>query len=249
MPSATLHVMMEAAKKAGRALARDFGELENLQVSRKGPGDFVTQADLRTEKILHEELEYARPGYGFLMEESGLVEGSDATHRWIIDPLDGTTNFMHAIAHFAISIALQREETLVAGVVYDPITGDAYHAERGEGAFLNNRRLRVATRTHLDEAVLGIGHGISAQEAAEFNIAGLRRFGAAALDLAFVAAGRLDGFWARGLAPWDMAAGIVLVREAGGMVSDFDNKDGFLESGAIVAANDTIHRAMRTRIS
>lgn len=252
--SPAMNVMRAAVEKAGRALRRDFGEIENLQVSRKGQGDFVTNADLRAEKILFEELSEARPGYGFLLEEKGEVAGSDLSHRWIIDPLDGTTNFMHGIPHFAISVALERDGTLVAGIVYNPITDEMFYGERGQGAFGPTGRLRVAGRDKLSEAVLACGapHGKRAGRD-EFmtemdtllpQIAGLRRFGAAALDLAYVAAGRFDGFFERGLAPWDMAAGIVLMREAGGLVSDVTNRQKMLESGDIVAANEPLHAAI-----
>ncbi len=252
--SPAINVMRAAVEKAGRALRRDFGEVENLQVSKKGPGDFVSQADLKAEKILFEELSEARPGYGFLMEERGVVEGADATHRWIVDPLDGTTNFLHGIPHFAISVALEREGTLVAGVIYNPITDELFFGERGQGAYGPGGRLRVAGRDRLSEAVLACGapHG-ERKGRAEFitetekllpNIAGLRRFGAASLDLAFVAAGRFDVFWERGLAAWDMAAGIVLVREAGGLVSDLTNRQKMLETGDVIAGNEFIHAAL-----
>ena len=249
--SPAMNVMRAAVEKAGRALRRDFGEIENLQVSKKGPGDFVTNADLKAEKILFEELSQARPGYGFLMEEKGAIEGSDTTHRWIIDPLDGTTNFMHGIPHFAISVALERDGTLVAGIVYNPITDEMFFAERGQGAYGPSGRLRVAGRDKLADAILASGapHGeragrdefIDEMQSLLPNIAGLRRFGAAALDLAYVAAGRFDGFWERGLAPWDMAAGIVLVRESGGLVSDLTNRQKMLDDGNIIAANEAIH--------
>lgn len=252
--SPAMNVMRAAVEKAGRALRRDFGEVENLQVSKKGPGDFVSQADLKAEKILFEELSEARPGYGFLMEERGVVEGADATHRWIVDPLDGTTNFLHGIPHFAISVALEREGTLVAGVIYNPITDELFFGERGQGAYGPGGRLRVAGRDRLSEAVLACGapHG-ERKGSAEFitetqkllpNIAGLRRFGAASLDLAFVAAGRFDAFWERDLAAWDMAAGIVLVREAGGLVSDLTNRQKMLETGDVIAGNEFIHGAL-----
>ena len=249
--SPAMNVMRAAVEKAGRALRRDFGEIENLQVSKKGPGDFVTNADLKAEKIRFEELSQARPGYGFLMEEKGAIEGSDTTHRWIIDPLDGTTNFMHGIPHFAISVALERDGTLVAGIVYNPITDEMFFAERGQGAYGPSGRLRVAGRDKLADAVLASGapHGeragrdefIDEMQSLLPNIAGLRRFGAAALDLAYVAAGRFDGFWERGLAPWDMAAGIVLVRDSGGLVSDLTNRQKMLDDGNIIAANEAIH--------
>ena len=252
--SALLNVMIKAAQKASRALKRDFGEVEQLQVSVKGPGNFVTAADRRAEETLRQELDRARPGYSFLGEEGGLQEGSDRTHCWIVDPLDGTLNFLHGIAHFAISIALEREGAIVAGVIYNPITDELFTAERGKGAFLNERRIRVAGRTRLADAVIACalphpsrGDVALAREehnAVQDKIAGLRRFGAAALDLAWVAAGRFDGYWERSLSPWDMAAGIALVREAGGFVSDVDGRDVSFASGGIVAGNDTIHREL-----
>jgi len=252
--SPALNVMVAAARKAGRGLIRDFGELENLQVSRKGPSDFVSAADQRTERILIEELSKARPGYGFLAEEGGTVEGKDKTHRFIIDPLDGTTNFLHGLPQFAISIALEREGTLVSGVVFNPVTDEMFVAERGHGAFLNNTRLRVAARKNLGDALIATGtpfHGTSGHEQflvelkAVMNAsAGIRRIGAAALDLAWTAAGRFDAYWERDLSPWDIAAGIVLVREAGGVVTDIDGGQHMLESGNLLAANDALHRPM-----
>jgi myo-inositol-1(or 4)-monophosphatase len=249
--SPALNVMTTAARKAGRKLIRDFGELENLQVSMKGPADFVTSADRRTEKILIEELQRARPGYTFLAEESGLIEGPDKTHRFIIDPLDGTTNFLHAIPHFAISIGLEREGQLASAVVYNPVTDDMFTAEKSHGAYLNDKRLRVAARKTLPESLIATGIPFLGKDGHESYLkeleavmgatSGVRRFGAAALDLAYVAAGRFDGFWERGLKPWDMAAGILLVREAGGFVSDLDGGSRALEAGHILAANDTLH--------
>lgn len=247
--SATLNVMLAAARKAARALARDFGEVENLQVSRKGPSDFVSSADIKAEKTIFEELSKARPGYGFVMEERGEVEGTDKSHRWLVDPLDGTTNFLHGIPHFAISIGLEREGVLVAGVVYNVIRDELFWAEKGAGAYLNDRRLRVAARTDIREAVFATGtpfHGKPGHQKALGEIerviarsAGIRRFGAAALDLAYVAAGRYDGYWERGLNPWDIGAGAVIVREAGGIVTEIDGGD-FMKTGAIVAANERL---------
>jgi len=248
--TALLNVMVGAARKAARGLQRDFGEVENLQVSRKGPADFVSAADRKAERVLVEELERVRPGYRFLLEESGERGGTDQTHRWIVDPLDGTTNFLHGIPLFAISIALEREGELVAGVVYNPITDELFTAEKGKGAFLNDRRLRVSARSDLATAVIScgiphLGHGdrdVFAREveAVQSEVAGIRRTGAAALDLAWVAAGRFDGFWERGLNAWDMAAGIVLIREAGGMIGDLDRKRDVLATGNILAANTVI---------
>jgi myo-inositol-1(or 4)-monophosphatase len=246
--SATLNVMIAAARKAGRPLVRDFGELENLQISMKGPADFVTSADKRTERILIEELSRVRPGYGFLAEEGGTAEGKDKSHRFIIDPIDGTTNFMHGIPHFAISIALERDGQLVAGVILNPVTDDLYYAERGHGAYLNNKRLRVAGRKELAPSLFATGlpflgkdgHArANAEIAAVMNVSsGIRRFGAASLDMAYVAAGRFDGFWERGLQPWDVAGGIVLVREAGGMMGDLEGGSDMLAGGTILCANE-----------
>ncbi|HKA47465.1 MAG TPA: inositol monophosphatase family protein [Methyloceanibacter sp.] len=252
--SALMNVMIGAARKAGRSLARDFGEVEQLQVSLKGPANFVSAADTRAEEILHKELIRARPGYGLLLEEHGEVEGADRTHRFIVDPLDGTTNFLHGIPHFAISIALERDGELVGGLIYNPASNETFTAERGKGAFLNDRRIRVAARTELADCVLvtGIPHrGKPAQDvflremqSLMVATAGIRRTGAAALDLAWVAAGRFDGFWERNLRAWDLAAGIVILREAGGFVSDADGKDRMLDSGSVVAGNETIQRKL-----
>jgi myo-inositol-1(or 4)-monophosphatase len=249
--SALLNVMIKAARKAARTLKRDFGEVENLQVSLKGPANFVTAADRKAEQTLLEELTLARPGYGFLGEEGGLREGKDKTHTWIVDPLDGTSNFIHGIPHFAISIALAREDTIIAGLIYNPSNDDLFTAERGKGAFLNEKRLRVAGRRRLDDAVIAcglphLGRGdlaLGAREIAAIQpkVAGLRRFGAAALDLAWVAAGRLDGYWERSLSPWDIAAGLIMVREAGGYVTDLDGREPTLTIVDVLAGNETIH--------
>ncbi len=243
--------MVAAATKAARGLRRDFGEVENLQVSRKGPADFVSAADKRAEAVIQAELMRARPSYGFLMEESGETKGSDPQHRWIVDPLDGTTNFLHGIPQFAISIALERQGRLHAALVYDPIAEELFTAERGGGAFLNDRRMRVAVRQNLADCAIAtgmpfMGHGDHAQFIRELgaimpNVAGIRRFGAAALDLAWVAAGQFDGFWEHALNPWDVAAGILLVREAGGYVTDLQGGSTMLESGDIVAGNEAVH--------
>ncbi|MCS0497576.1 inositol monophosphatase [Ancylobacter sp. MQZ15Z-1] len=250
--SPLITVMVQAVRKAGRSLVRDFGEVENLQVSLKGPANFVSNADRKAERILHEELAKARPGFGFIMEESGEVDGTDDSHRWIIDPLDGTTNFLHGIPLFAISVGLARDGVPIAGVIYNPIADELYVAEKGAGAFLNERRIRVAARTRLADAVVccgmpHMGRGGTDQFGREYaalapGVAGLRRTGSAATDLAWVAAGRFDGFWERNLSPWDMAAGIVLIREAGGYVSDLDDSDKMLAKGDIIAGNETIRR-------
>ncbi len=253
--TALLNVMVQAATKAGRSLARDFGEIENLQVSRKGPGDFVSQADHKAEKIVRDELQRARPTYGLLMEESGEIEGTDGQHRWIIDPLDGTTNFLHGIPIFGVSIALERAGQIVAAVIYNPIMDELYTAEKGSGAFCNDRRLRVAARKDMTDCLIGTGipfigvgdHGRALKEMRHVmgEVAGIRRAGAAALDLAWVASGRLDAFWENGLHPWDMAAGILLVREAGGFVSDGNGKDNMFESRSIIAGNEFTHLQLR----
>jgi myo-inositol-1(or 4)-monophosphatase len=248
--SALLNVMVQAATKAGRSLRRDFGEVEQLQVSLKGPADFVSAADRRAEDVLRQELQRARPDYGLLMEESGAIAGHDPTHRFVVDPLDGTTNFLHGIPHFAISIALERQGAIVAAVVLNPVTGELFTAERGSGAFMNDRRMRVSGRQRLAQCVVAcgvpfLGHGDHARfgrelAAVQAQVAGVRRFGAAALDLAWVAMGRYDGFWERDLAAWDMAAGVLLVREAGGFVSDLNGGDDMLATGHIVAGNETV---------
>jgi myo-inositol-1(or 4)-monophosphatase len=250
--SALMTVMIQAAYKAGKSLTRDFGEVENLQVSVKGPGDFVSQADKKAEKILHTELSRARPGYSFLMEEEGEIIGDDPQHRWIIDPLDGTTNFLHGIPLFAISIALERQGQLVAGLVFNPVMDELFTAERGNGAFVNDRRLRVAGRRDMHEAVIGTGvphigrgdHGKYLKQLAKLmpEVAGVRRLGAAALDLAYVAAGRMDGFWEEGLFAWDVAAGAIIIREAGGYITDETGGHDVVNSNMIVAGNEFIHR-------
>jgi myo-inositol-1(or 4)-monophosphatase len=252
--SPLLNVMIAAARKTARALKRDFGELEKLQVSLKGPANFVSSADRRAEETLYQELGKARPGYGFLGEEGGEREGADKSHRWIVDPLDGTTNFLHGISQFAISVALEREGAVVAGLIYNPASEEMFIAEKGKGAFMNEQRIRVAGRKRLGESVIacGLPHigrgdialGRKETGAVQEQVAGLRRFGAAALDLAWVAAGRLDGYWERDIKPWDMAAGLILVREAGGFVSDCDGGEDMFAKGQIVAGNDAIHKEL-----
>ena len=253
--SALMNVMTSAAIKTGRSLKRDFGEVENLVVSVKGPGDFVSAADRKAEKTLYEELSKARPGYGFLMEESGVVEGTDPSHRWIIDPLDGTTNFLHGLPIFSISVALEREGQLIAGVVYNPATDDMYIAEKGQGAWHNNRRLRVSPRRTLSDSLIacGIPHLGKAKEHPRFKAelaavmaraSNVRRLGAASIDLALTAAGRFDAYWERDLKAWDIAAGIVLLREAGGFVSDLDGGQDMLEKGSLCAGTELIQREL-----
>ncbi len=249
--SPVLNVMANAALKAARGLLRDFGEVEQLQVSVKGPGEFVSTADLKAERMLKNELTRARPGYGLLFEEGGAEAGTDPRHRWIVDPLDGTTNFLHGIPHFAISIALERDGEIVAGLIYDPVRDEMYSAEKGLGAFVNDRRLRVSARRQLADAVIGTGMPfgnrgdpttyLATLAAVMAGTSGVRRMGAAALDLAYVAAGRFDGFWEFALAPWDIAAGLLLVREAGGYVSDLSGGQSMMTSGDVLAANDHLH--------
>lgn len=252
--SADINVMTRAAEKAGSALIRDFGEVEQLQVSRKGPADFVSAADIKAERILRRELEKARPDYGFLMEESGESKGADADSRWIVDPLDGTTNFLHGLPHFAVSIGLERAGEVVAGVIYDPVKAEVFWAEKGQGAYIGDRRMRVSGRGRLADSLLatgipflghqeGEGHRkfLAQLEAVMRQTSGVRRFGAAALDLAYVAAGRYDGFWESGLSAWDVAAGVVMVREAGGYVSEISGRTHKLDSADILAANDRLY--------
>ncbi|MCB1490398.1 MAG: inositol monophosphatase [Rhodobiaceae bacterium] len=254
--SALLGIMVQAASRAGRALTRDFGEVEKLQVSVKGPADFVSNADKRAEKILFEDLSKARPEYSFLMEESGEVKGKDKSHRWLIDPLDGTTNFLHGRPHFCISIALEREDKLAAALIYNPISNELFTAERGAGAFFNDTRIRVSGRRTLSEALIGFtmpGLGRTQIAAAEYRqladltprVVGFRDSGSAALDLAWLAAGRLDGLFLTKLSPWDMAAGILMVREAGGFVTDIHGGERMYETGAVVGGNAEIHPALQ----
>ena len=243
-----INVMDSAARKAARSLVHDFGEVEQLQVSRKGPADFVSEADRRADEILRRELGKARPEFSMLIEESGAIGDPDSENRWIVDPLDGTTNFLHGIPHFAISIAHEENGELVAGMIYEPLRDESFWAVRGGGAFLNNRRLRVSARRDMGDAVLatGIPFGnrpgkneiLAALIPVMARTAGLRQFGAASLDLAYVAAGRYDAYWEFGLAPWDVAAGILLVREAGGFVSDIEGGGDPLNGDSILAAND-----------
>lgn len=253
--TALMNVMLRASEKAARSLLRDFNEVENLQVSAKGPGDFVSAADRRAEEIIFGELKKARPDYSFLMEESGAVEGTDSEYRWLIDPLDGTTNFLHGLPHWAISIALEHKGEIVAGLIHDPVKDEIFHAEKGTGAFMRRRRLRVSGRQDLMLATIATGAPrrsveSRAQFMKEYNAIisvapGLRRFGAAALDLAYVAAGRYEGFWERNLKPWDVAAGLLIVKEAGGFVSDLDNPAANpVETGNILAANDRLFDSM-----
>jgi myo-inositol-1(or 4)-monophosphatase len=264
--SGLIRVMERAARKAGQRLRRDFGEIEHLQVSRKGPSDFVTKADRASERTLYDELLAARPDWGFELEEGGTIEGAEGKPRWVIDPLDGTTNFLHGIPHFAISIAVQEPKLdgsgwgeVTAALVYQPVTDESYWAEKSRGAWLQDRRLRVSARRHLDESL--IATGVPFQGHGDFNewtkilaavgpqVAGIRRFGAASLDLAWVASGRYEGYWESNLKPWDSAAGCLLVREAGGFVTDFRGRSNPICDAQIIAGNDAIHSRMHTLIA
>jgi len=248
--SANLNVMLKAARKAGRTLVKDFKEVENLQVSTKGAGDFVSRADIAAEKILKTELMGARPSYGWLAEEGGEEPGKDPTRRWIVDPLDGTTNFLHGLPHWAVSIALEHKGEVVAGVIYDPAKDEAFFAEKGAGAWMNDSRLRVSGRHKMSEAIFATGLPFGGRADLPETLqdlarvlpacAGVRRWGAAALDMAYVAAGRYDGFWERRLSPWDLAAGVIIVREAGGLVDPLTRGENIVESGDVICANEPL---------
>ena len=248
--SANLNIMIKAARKAGRSLVKDFGEVENLQVSAKGPGDFVSRADIAAEKIVRDELMGARPNYGWVAEESAAEEGADPTRRWIVDPLDGTTNFLHGLPHWGVSIALEHKGEIVLAVVFDPVKDELFMAEKGQGAWMNNQRLRVSDRARMIECIFATGLPFGGrgelpqtlQELARLlpATAGVRRWGAAALDLAYVAAGRYDGFWGRGLNAWGIAAGVLLVREAGGFVEALEPGTSVIDTGALIVANADI---------
>ena len=250
MFSGLIRVMERAARKAGGRLRRDFGEVEHLQVSRKGPADFVSKADLAAEAIIKEELRTARPTYGWLAEEGGEEPGEDPTRRWIVDPLDGTTNFLHGLPHWAVSIALEHKGQVVAGVVYDPAKDELFFAEKGQGAFMNDTRLRVSGRSKMIECVFSTGLPFGGrldlpetlQELARLMpvCSGVRRFGSAALDLAYVAAGRYDGYWERHLNAWDLAAGLLIVKEAGGFAEPLTPGHDILEDGEIICANEAM---------
>ena len=253
--SANLNLMIKAARKAGRSLVKDFREVENLQVSSKGPGDFVSKADREAERIIKEELMGARPTYGWLGEETGEQEGADPTRRWIVDPLDGTTNFLHGLPHWAVSIALEHKGEVVSAVVYDPAKDEMFIAEKGAGAWLNDsRRIRVSGRKQMIESIFATGIPFAGRGTLPATLkdlarlmpvcAGVRRYGAAALDLAYVAAGRYEGYWERGIHAWDMAAGMLLVKEAGGFVGPVREGDNPLEKGAIIAGNGELFQPL-----
>ena len=259
MDSPLINIMQKAAKKASRGLRRDFNELENLQVKTKGPANFVTASDIRTQKIIYDELLYAKPDWSFVMEESKPIENKNTKARFIVDPIDGTTNFMHGNPNFAISIAAEINNRLEAAIVYSPITDEMFAAERGKGSFLNDKRIRVATRKKLSESILitGIPHlgrgnkelFIKEMDIIIPEVAGIRRSGSAALDLAWIAAGRYDIFWERGLSIWDIAAGVLLVREAGGFAKGIDGSDEDLWNGNIISGNDDIILALSKKLS
>ena len=262
--SGLITVMQRAARKAAPRLRRDFGEVEQLQVSRKGPADFVSMADKRAEATIVEELRNARPEWGMLLEEGGEIEGNPDKPRWIVDPLDGTTNFLHGVPHFSISIAVEERKPgggteITQGLVYQPLTDEGFWAEKGRGAWLNEARLRVSARRDLADSLIGtgipfLGRGDPEQWAKIYtavapNVAGIRRFGSAALDLAWVAAGRMDGFWEDALDLWDTAAGVLLVREAGGFVTDYRGADRAFDRGEYVAASSAIHSKLQKLIA
>ena len=252
--SANLNVMMKTARKAGRALLKDFGEVENLQVSSKGPGDFVSRADKQAEATIREELMKARPSYGFLGEEGTVIDGEDPTRRWIVDPLDGTTNFLHGLPHWAVSIALEHKGIVVAGVVYDPVKDEMFYAEKGGGAWMNETRIRVSGRTRMLECIFATGIPFGGATDLPLTIAelarlapacaGIRRWGSAALDMAYVAAGRFDGYWERRLHPWDIAAGVVIVREAGGFIEPLVVGKDLIEDGGLICSNEPMFGAL-----
>ncbi len=253
--SASLEIMLRAATRAARVLARDFGEVEQLQVSIKGPGDFVSAADRRAEQVIKEELKRGRPDYGFIMEESGVEAGRSPHNRWIVDPLDGTTNFLHGLPHWAISIALEQHGEITAGLVFDPLRNELFTAERGQGAYLNDRRLRVSRRSDIRMALIGCGLPIQNWKSRELGFTrqmdrvadecgGLRRLGTASLDMAYVAAGRQDGYWEHGTKIWDIAAGVLLVRESGGRVGRLEGDDDLFGEGTVVAGNPEIYERL-----
>ena len=254
LSSANINVMVKACRKASKILIRDFGEIENLQVSLKGPGDFVTASDKKVEKILIEELQKARPNYSILSEEIGEIN-NDKSFKWIIDPIDGTANFLHGIPHFAISIGLEHDKEIICGIIYDPIKDEMFVAEKGNGSYLNNQRMRVSSRSKLKDCIIFTGgpkreskdKELAIKEYNSFSskvLIPIRKLGSASLDMAYVAAGRCDGFWQRNLNYWDIAAGIILVKESGGFITDFEGKDEYIQNKTILAANTKINNEM-----
>ncbi|MGP3695720.1 inositol monophosphatase family protein [Rhodobacter sp. NSM] len=252
--SANLNLMIKAARKAGRSLVKDFREVENLQVSAKGPGDFVSKADREAERIIREELMGARPTYGWLGEETGETAGQDPTRRWIVDPLDGTTNYLHGLPHWAVSIALEHKGEIVAGVIFDAAKDEMFWAEKGAGAWMNESRLRVSGRRNMIEAIFATGVPFGGRPTLPATLqdlarlmptcAGVRRWGSAALDLAYVAGGRYDGYWERGVSAWDVAAGVVLVREAGGLISGIREGQNPID-GSLICGNQNLFEPFR----
>jgi len=254
LSSANINVMVKVCRKAAKILIRDFGEIENLQVSLKGPGNFVTASDIKVEKILVEELQKARPTYSILSEEIGEIN-NDESFKWIIDPIDGTSNFLHGIPHFAISIGLEHDKEIICGIIYDPIKDEMFVAEKGNGAYLNNKRMRVSSRSKLKDCIIFTGgphHASKDRELSlkEYNnfsskvLIPIRKLGSASLDMAYVAAGRCDGFWQRNLNYWDIAAGIIIVKEAGGFVTDFKGNELYIENKTILVTNSRIDEEM-----
>ena len=256
LSSANINVMVKACRKAAKILIRDFGEIENLQVSLKGPGDFVTASDKKVEKILIEELQKARPNYSILSEEIGQIN-NDESFRWIIDPIDGTANFLHGIPHFAISVGLEKNKEIICGIIYDPIKDEMFVAEKGNGSYMNNQRMRVSARSKLKDCMIFTGGPSYHEEDKNKELAleeykkisskvtvPIRKMGSASLDMAYVAAGRCDGFWQRNLHYWDIAAGIILIKEAGGFVTDFNGNDTYIENKTILATNSRINKEM-----
>ena len=254
LSSANINVMVKACRKAAKTLIRDFGEIENLQVSIKGPGDFVTASDKKVEKILIDELQKARPNYSILSEEIGKIS-NDESFKWIIDPIDGTANFLHGIPHFAISIGLEHDGEIICGIIYDPIKDEMFVAEKGNGSYLNNQRIRVSSRSKLENCIIFTGGpkiGVKNRELflKEYNnvsskvLTTIRKLGSASLDMAYVAAGRCDGFWQRNLKYWDIAAGIIIVRESGGFVTDFKGEKGYMQNKTILVTNSKINNEM-----
>ena len=252
--SANINILVKACRKASKTLIRDFGEIENLQVSVKGPGDFVSVSDKKVEKILVDELQKARPNYSILSEEIGEIK-NDESFKWIIDPIDGTSNFLHGIPHFAISIGLEHNKEIICGIIYDPIKDEMFSAEKGNGSYVNNQRMRVSSRSKLKDCIIFTGgprYGsgntkISMEEYVKFSskvIIPIRKFGSGALDMAYVAAGRCDGCWARNLNYWDIAAGIILVKEAGGFVTDFNGENEYIQNKTILVTNSKINKEM-----
>ena len=254
LSSANINVLVKTCRKASKTLIRDFGEIENLQVSLKGPGDFVTASDKKVEKIIIEELQKARPNYSILSEEIGEIK-NDSEFKWIIDPIDGTANFLHGIPHFAISIGLEQNSEIICGIIYDPIKDEMFTAEKGNGSYLNNQRMRVSSRSKLKDCIISTGgpaydsrdKELVLKEYKNFSSEALipiRKMGSASLDMAYVAAGRCDGFWQRDLNYWDIAAGIILIKESGGYVTDFSGHNEYIENKTLIAANSKINGEM-----